>query len=105
MGDDSSPFAIMLDHGLVNEIKIYLSRRFGGRRLQRDLSLTTHVRFARLVDLVQQVNESLAAKLGERLCHCLADDVAVPNQIQVGVVGELEDVLAAAQHREKRRSL
>ncbi len=46
-----------------------------------------------------------ACHLRQRLAHRLADDVAVADQLEIGAVGEIEDVIGPAHHRDRRRRL
>jgi hypothetical protein len=62
-------------------------------------------RLAAPIHLVEQLEVALSLDLGQRLAHRFADQGAVPDQGQVGAVGQFEHVVRTAQHGDDAGSL
>ena len=91
--------AVRVEDGLVDEVDEALFQRRRGRALQLNLHVGADERGRRVEAVVQQLEEALALDFGQRLAHGQARDLAMADQLQVGLVGELEAMLAARQQR------
>ena len=99
LGEDARHPAVRVLDRLVDEIDEALLDGRAGRALQADLQGAALESLALRVDPVEQLEEALALDLGQRLPDRLPDHVAVTDELHVGRVDELEDVLRPAQHR------
>ena len=98
--EDALDVALRAADRLVHEVDEALFQRRAGFALDAHRHRMAHERLARLVDLVEQLEEALVRDLGQRLARRLADQLAAADQLQVGLVGDLEHVIRAAQHGE-----
>jgi hypothetical protein len=105
VGDDPGARPARLDEREVREVQEpFLRRGAGGAgELHRDLAADEGL--ARPQHAVQQIHEALRHHLGERGAHRLPQHLAVPHELEVRVVRQLEDVLRPAQHRQERGRL
>ena len=103
--DDPHALAVCLDERLVDEIEVDLLDRPSRLLLEGDGDLAADVRLAGAVHPVEELDEPLVAHLGERLGHRLPNDHTVADELEIGVVDELEHVVLATEHSEKRRRL
>src|SRR6476620_5945041 len=104
MSDDADSLSV-LDQRLINEIEIELLGLFAWGPLQRDLNLSPDVRSAALINAVEQFDEPLADYLRKGFNNGFPDDVTIADEMQIGLIGELEHMVGTTQNREKRRSL
>ena len=73
--------------------------------LQHDRLAQADIWLARPVDLIEQFDEPLPRDLRQRLDHGPAQDLPMANQLVVGRIHHLEDVLRAAEHHDEARGL
>ena len=90
---------------LVDEVDEALLEALARSVLEQDPRTSPDVRLARVVDPVEQLEVDLVLDLRERLAHGFADEVPVTDELMVGRIRQLEDVLGAAQDRPERRGL
>jgi hypothetical protein len=103
--EDSGNRAVGLVNGLVEEIHEALLARSLGHGLQHEAHILTDERLARLVDAIEKLVEALTGDVRKRLANGLADHRPPPNELQIGSVGELEDVVLTAQDGDEARGL
>jgi hypothetical protein len=96
--EDAGNAAVLVRDGLVHEIGERLLQRRVGGALDHEAQPAADEGFAGAVNLVEQLDEALADELGQGVQQWLADDVAVPDELQVGVVDQFEAVVRPAQH-------
>ncbi len=95
----------LVEHGLIDEVEETLDFRSPWSQPQPDRHVVRGMAPARGVDLCEPFEESLALEFRERVPGGLADVVAVAEQLDVGVVDELEDVARLPQDGDEARRL
>ena len=84
----TSRLAVRPGNWLINEVEKALLRLGARSPLQQDRDRLPNIRLTCPIDLIEELNEALACNFRQRLANGLADDVTLPDQAQVGSVGE-----------------
>ena len=98
LDEDAGHVAVGRDERLEDEVDVTFLERRAGLALEQDRDALADVRLARLEHPVQQRDEALGGNLRQRVGDRAADDVAVPDELVEGGIGQLEDVVRSAQH-------
>jgi len=98
---DPGPGAVRFHERLVDEVDEALLRLAARRAHEQHGHLTADDGLAGGQHLIEQGEESLVAHLGECISDGQADQVAMADELVVAVVGELEDVMPAAEDGEE----
>ena len=105
MDEDAGNGAAALAHGLVDEVHEAAIERFVAGPAQQRRHFATVERLAGAVDVVEDFEKALAFDLGDRLAHGFSDDVALADDLVIQLVGQLEDMIRAAQRTDERGRL
>jgi hypothetical protein len=97
--------ADLVPNGLVDEVQIPRFGRTSGRTLQGDLYVFSNERLAGGVDAIEQVDKALAFGFGHGLANRQADDIAMPDELLVGGIGQHEPMVGPLKERREARRL
>ena len=97
LDEDSADAAAGVQDGLIGQIDEALLQRPVGYALQFDGYGATDEGLTGGVDAIQLVQKALRHHLGQHIGEYLADDLAMSDQLVIGIVGEFEYMLGATQ--------
>ena len=94
--EDAADLTARIEDRLIHEIqKPGLAQALCAQKLDRNIMADESL--ARCIGAVEKLQKPLVHHLGQRLCDRLSDDVAVADQLDIGRIGEREDMIGAAQ--------
>ncbi|CUS44829.1 hypothetical protein MGWOODY_Smn1837 [hydrothermal vent metagenome] len=102
-GEDAGDRPVILHDRLVDQIQETLLQRAAWRALKVDRHALPDKGLAGTIDLVEQVEKTLAVDLGKRFADRHAVHLPMPDQLEISLVHEFEDVVGAAQHAHEAR--
>ena len=102
---DARDVTVELDDRLKIDIEADRRQRAARRVLQLHIDGPGDERLARRCHAIEDADEALGDDLGDRFGDGAADDVAVIDNLAIGLVDEFKDMVFAAQHRDERRRL
>ena len=96
---------VLADDRLVQQVDIAILQRGAGLALQRDFQIAQHDRLAARQGAVEHGAQVLRGHLGQGVEHGLADQLAMPDQVVIGFVSHLEDMVGTGEHGNEARRL
>ncbi len=102
-GEDTGHRTVSGENRLIQQVDIAPFHGAARLALQIDGQGVGAERLARPVNFIEKIEIALARRLGHRIAHGAADDVAVADQLLIGRVGIVEDMFGTARHRHEGR--
>ncbi len=99
--EDAGDVALVLDDRLQHEVQNRLCRLPVRLALEKQRHALADVGLPGAVDLVQQVDQPLVDNFGQALANRLAQQLAMPGHLSVGIVDQLIDVIRPAQETDE----
>uniref|UniRef100_A0A0N4Z8C3 ABC transporter ATP-binding protein n=1 Tax=Parastrongyloides trichosuri TaxID=131310 RepID=A0A0N4Z8C3_PARTI len=84
---------VLVPDGLIGEVDVAIGGRSVGRMLQAERALPAHDRFPGLVHVVQEVEMTLLAQLGQGVFDGAAQNVAMIDEPVAGLITKLDDMI------------
>ena len=103
--EDSGDRAVAVLDRLINEVDQMPASGTVRARLERDGGAEGRIDLAGPENIVEQFEKSLAFEIRERRANGTANQVASPDEVEVGLIGQLEDMVSPAKHRHETRRL
>ncbi|MNS69462.1 hypothetical protein D3C72_1027730 [compost metagenome] len=97
LDEDADDLSAVVADRLVDEVEIAGRQQAVGRLLQLHGTLASLEGLARRQDLIEEVVIALTRQLRQGLANGFADHVAATNQLAIGAIVQLDDMLRAVQ--------